>query len=154
MALYVLDTGILLGYARAAPFAEFVETRYAPTKTPNAACVCVVSLGEIRCFPIRGKCSDKKRENLETVLRQTPVADIHHRSVLDRYAEIATYCQGANPQKPLPNGVSAHALRDNDLWIAATASVVRATLITTDKNFLFLDNVFLNVVQVDPKQRP
>lgn len=37
----------------------------------------------------------------------------------------------------------------NDLWIAATASVLEATLITTDKDFGHLDTKYLKLVLVD-----
>lgn len=33
----------------------------------------------------------------------------------------------------------------NDLWIAATASVTNATLITTDKDFYHLNNTYLKL---------
>ena len=38
----------------------------------------------------------------------------------------------------------------NDIWIAATASVLDATLLTTDKDFDHLNNEFLNVIWLDP----
>ena len=34
----------------------------------------------------------------------------------------------------------------NDLWIAATAASINATLVTSDKDFGHLDGVFLNVI--------
>jgi predicted nucleic acid-binding protein len=37
----------------------------------------------------------------------------------------------------------------NDLWIAATASVLDATLLTTDNDFDHLQNEFLQVAKVD-----
>jgi len=153
MALFVLDTGILLGYARGAPFAQFVASKFAPTQPPNLACVSVVSIGEIRCFPIRRAWSQKKRENLDALLRQIPSVDINREAIIRRYAEIATYCEGSNPSKPLPKGMSAHTMGDNDLWIAATTSVVHGTLITTDNDFSILDGVFLSVIRVDPRMQ-
>jgi len=40
---------------------------------------------------------------------------------------------------------------DNDIWIAATASVLKATLLTTDRDFDHLDGVFLRVFYIDQK---
>jgi predicted nucleic acid-binding protein len=37
----------------------------------------------------------------------------------------------------------------NDLWIAATASVYKMTLMTMDKDFEHLDEVFLDVDLVE-----
>jgi predicted nucleic acid-binding protein len=39
----------------------------------------------------------------------------------------------------------------NDLWIAATASLIGATLLTADKDFSHLQGVFLDVEVIDPK---
>jgi tRNA(fMet)-specific endonuclease VapC len=39
----------------------------------------------------------------------------------------------------------------NDLWIAATASVLKARLLTTDHDFDHLDGIFLDVLYIDPK---
>ena len=153
MALYVLDTGIVLGFARGAPFAQYVDDQYAPSKSPNAVCLSVVTIGEIKCFPIRRNWGDKKRATLQKLLKTIPAVDINQPAILQRYSEIKTYCEGVNPDKPLPPGVSAHPMGDNDLWIAATASVINGKLITTDEDFLFLDKVYLGVICVDPKHK-
>jgi predicted nucleic acid-binding protein len=42
----------------------------------------------------------------------------------------------------------------NDIWIAATASVLNATLLTTDGDFAHLNSVFLSVIQIDQKLTP
>jgi tRNA(fMet)-specific endonuclease VapC len=36
----------------------------------------------------------------------------------------------------------------NDLWIAATASVLNIPLITTDNDFIHLDKTFLTLIKV------
>ena len=38
----------------------------------------------------------------------------------------------------------------NDLWIAATASLLGLELVTTDADFAHLHNYFLDVRQLDP----
>ena len=152
MAIYVLDTGILLGYVRGAPYAKYVDKIYSPIETPNAACVSAVTVGEILCFPIRHNWGDNKREDLKRLLKTVPAVDINRSRILNRYAEIDTYCGGHNPDKPLPEGETAKPMGKNDLWIAATASVINASLITIDKGFLFLKDVFLKVIYIDQKQ--
>ena len=42
-------------------------------------------------------------------------------------------------------GMSARNMGKNDLWIAATASVAAAVLITEDQDFDHLDGVFVSV---------
>ena len=39
----------------------------------------------------------------------------------------------------------------NDLWIAATASVLKANLLVIDHDFDHLDGVFLNRIYIDQK---
>jgi len=46
--------------------------------------------------------------------------------------------------------MSARTIGDNDLWVAAVASVLNASLITTDKDFDVLHGVFLDRIFVDP----
>ena len=43
---------------------------------------------------------------------------------------------------------------DNDIWIAATSSVLKAVLLTTDHDFDHLDGVFLKVIYIDQKLTP
>ncbi len=48
----------------------------------------------------------------------------------------------------LPIGLSARTMGKNDLWIAATAFVYDAALITTDNDFDHLHSVFLTIIKV------
>jgi predicted nucleic acid-binding protein len=67
--------------------------------------------------------------------------------VIYRYAEIDAFSQcrlvGKNTD------FTARNMGKNDLWIAATASVLDATLLTTDNDFDHLQNEFLQVAKVD-----
>lgn len=47
MARYLLDTGIVVGYLRAAPFAESVEKNYSPFEPPNIPAISIVTVGEL-----------------------------------------------------------------------------------------------------------
>ena len=77
---------------------------------------------------------------------QLPVAK---NVLVERYAQIDAYSQGKLLNKPLPSGMSARNMGKNDIWIAATASLVNATLITADKDFDHLSDTFLKVVRID-----
>jgi tRNA(fMet)-specific endonuclease VapC len=46
-------------------------------------------------------------------------------------------------QKPIEG--SAKNMGKNDLWIAATASVTKAILVTSDKDFTHLDGVYFDI---------
>lgn len=47
MSLFVLDTGILVGYIRGAGYAEYVERKSQASQPPNLAVVSIVSKGEL-----------------------------------------------------------------------------------------------------------
>jgi predicted nucleic acid-binding protein len=96
----------------------------------------------------------KKQQDLNDLLRRVPHIDINHDAILQRYAEIDAFSQGKLASKNFPVGMSARNMGKNDLWIAATASVLNAALLTTDDDFDHLNGVFLTVVFVDPRTKP
>lgn len=151
MSTYLLDTGILLGYIRGAGYAEYAERRYGLSQPPNVPLVSVVSKGEIYSLAIQFNWGAQKRQDLDDLLRRIPAVDINTDQIIHRYAEIDAYSQGKNRTKPLPNGVSSRNMGKNDIWIAATSSILNATLLTTDNGFDHLDGVFLTVVYIDQK---
>ena len=151
MSTYLLDTGLLLGHIRGAGYADYAERRYGLSQHPNVALVSVVSKGEIYSLAIQFNWGQQKMHALNSLLRRIPVVDINTDRIVQRYAEIDAYSQGKNRAKPLPTGMSSRNMGKNDLWIAATASVLGAALVTTDTDFYHLNGIFLNVVYIDPR---
>ena len=45
-------------------------------------------------------------------------------------------------------GLSSRNMGKNDLWIASTAHVLEATLITTDNDYDHLENVYFELVKI------
>ena len=88
-------------------------------------------------------------KSLDEILRKLPVVDLNNDLIISEYAQIDSYSFGKNAARPLPSGHSARRMGKNDLWIAATASAVRAQLLTTDHNFDHLDGVFVQVDFID-----
>jgi len=86
-------------------------------------------------------------KNCETIVS----IDINDNIILERYAEIDAFSQGKNPSKALPKGMTARNMGKNDLWIAATGSVLNATLLTIDHHFDHLNEIFLKVIFIDQK---
>lgn len=151
MAKFLLDTGIILGYVRAAGYAEYVEKKFALFAPPNIPLVSIVNRGEIYSLAIQFAWGAKKIQLLEELLKKLPVIDISNDRIIREYAEIDAYSLAKNLARPLPAGQTARTMGKNDLWIAATASVAKATLLTTDKDFNHLDGGFLSVVTIDQK---
>lgn len=84
---------------------------------------------------------------MEDFLLKFVVADINTENIIDRYAEIDAFSQGRLEKRK--SGFSARNMGKNDLWIAAPASVLDATLLTTDNDFAHLKNEFVDVAKID-----
>lgn len=151
MPTYLLDTGLLLGHIRGAGYAEYAETAYALSQPPNVSLVSVVSKGEIYSLAIQLGWGNEKKEALDVLLRRIPAVDINTDRIIRRYAEIDAYSQGKDRTMALPDGISSRNMGKNDVWIAATGSVLNATLVTTDRDFDHLNGIFLTVIYIDPK---
>jgi tRNA(fMet)-specific endonuclease VapC len=95
----------------------------------------VVVKGEIRSLVIRLGWGETKQAKLDALLRDLLVLDISSEDVLAAYARIdAESCaQGRRMGK-------------NDLWIAASAAVLDAVILTTDADF---DHLHPSIVRVE-----
>ena len=148
---YLLDTNILLIYLRAKELASHIDKKYAPLSFPNNPIISVVTIGELKSIALRNSWGEKRLENIDIFIKQFLIADIHVESIIQRYAEIDAFSQGKLKERPLK--MTARNLGKNDLWIAATASILDATLLTTDKDFLHLDSEFLQVEFIDVSKK-
>lgn len=151
MEKFVLDTGIILGYVRGAGYAEYVEKKYRLFSPPNIPLISIVSKGEIYSLAVQRDWGGGKLTLLGELLRKLPVVDINNEQIIQRYAEIDAYSLSKDRKRPLPAGQTARVMGKNDLWIAATTSVLKAMLLTTDHDFDHLDGVFLTIAYIDQK---
>ena len=145
---YLLDTNILLIYLRSKEKAEEIESQYQLFSAENTPIISIVSIGEILSIAKRNNWGQKKLDLLENIVNSLLTIDISNEQILEKYAQIDAYSQGKLPETPL--NTSARNMGKNDLWIAATASVANATLITTDKDFSHLHQVFLKIALLTP----
>lgn len=83
-----------------------------------------------------------KLDRMEFALGFFKVQDILDDATLRMYATLDSYCEARGQ----PMG-------KNDLWIAATAAVTGATLLTTDRDFDRLSPQFLTRDWIDPDTR-
>ena len=131
MQKFVLDTGVVLGYIRAAGYAEYVEKKYAPFVPPNIPLISIVSTGEIYSLAKQFGWGGGKLKTLDILLRKLPTVDISHEQIIQRYAEIDAFSLGKDKARPLRNGQTGRVMGKNDLWIAATASVLTTEAISS-----------------------
>ena len=94
MQKFVLDTGVILGYIRAAGYADYIEKKYAPFTPPNIPLISVVSKGEIYSLAKQFGWGGGKLKTLDELLRKLPTVDISHEQLIQRYAEIDAFSLG------------------------------------------------------------
>ncbi len=146
--IFLLDTNILIAYFREPNLTQvFVDNNFQPLDFPNEAIISIVSVGEVKAIAIKNDWGKRKIERIEKVLNQVIIADINTEETVNRYAEIDAFSQGRLDSKK--SNFSARNMGKNDIWIAATASVLDATLLTTDNDFDHLDKEFLTVAKID-----
>ncbi|MBE9464813.1 PIN domain-containing protein [Dyadobacter sp. UP-52] len=108
-----------------------------------------VVIGELRSLAIQNNWGFNKRSELQMFIKEFMIIDFITEEIINSYAEIDAFSQGRLEEKPLTG--SSRNMGKNDLWIAATASVLNATLITTDQDFQHLHTHFLEVAYFDIK---
>jgi tRNA(fMet)-specific endonuclease VapC len=143
----LFDTNIVLHHLRNdLPMVHFIRQHYQPFSEPNEALISIVSIGELESLAIRSQWGEARYQKLQNFLQRFLIMDINYRPIVLRYGEIDAFSQGKLPTKPLNS--SARNMGKNDLWIAATASVLDAKLLTTDADFGHLKTVFLDIDQI------
>lgn len=149
MKLFLLDTNILVGYIRAAGYAAYVEKKYNLFDPDNVSVISVVTVAEIKSLAFKFGWGIKKIEIMNDLIKKIPAVKIDSEQILNSFAEIDSFSQGKHPKISLPAGISSRNMQDNDIWIAATASILKATLLSTDKDFEHLNSQFIDYVYVD-----
>ena len=142
---YLLDTNIILNLIRKTALADNIRAEFNAASAVPTLIISVVSEGEIRSISIQNKWGAKKLEQMQNALHSFIVIPIESQDLILRYAEIDAYSQGKLDNTALPAGLSSRNMGKNDLWIAASASVLQAILLTTDADFDHLKDVFLDV---------
>ena len=136
---YLLDTNVVLALIRANPLGQFIDQQYGLRETLNRSMVCVVTVGEMLSLVRQFNWGQTKRDELQSLLNEIVWLDINHPDILDAYGEV----DHASLQR-------GRKLGKNDAWIAATAKVTGATLLTTDPDFDHLQDSYLDRIWIDP----
>lgn len=147
----VIDTCVLIHIVRdTATGKNCIATISKLDEEPNII-ISVVTKAEMESFALQNQWGIKKIEKLEKLLEDITVIDINHsdKSLLSQYSQVDAYSKGKGVSK---NGNkisgSARKMGKNDLWIAATASALDVTLITTDGDFDHLAPDFIDVIKI------
>lgn len=109
---YLLDTGILLLATRAGNASKVIDAQFGLSASSFRPAICEVSVGELLAFATASRWGEKRKAELMERLKASLILPISHPGVHQRWADMQSTLQGA--------GI---AVGQNDLWIAATASV-------------------------------
>lgn len=144
MKRYLLDTGILVHYARKSPLFQTIEKNEGLTNQDAIPFISVVTMGEILSFGIQHNWGQSKIQSIKSWLSKLVVLDINSNDsqLLDVYSEIDSYSKNKLIHKQLGSSIT---MGKNDLWIAATAKVANAVLLTIDGDFDHLNGTYLTV---------
>lgn len=151
MDRFLLDTNILLGLVRSAPWALAADEKLALSADDVVSCTSVVCQGELLALAEKFGWGQARRTRLEEILFRLPIVEINQPAVLRAYALIDAWTHGRTVNAPgsAPPPKPARPMGQNDLWIAATAHATDFVLISTDTDFHHLHGVWLNVEHVD-----
>lgn len=144
---YVLDTNIILSTLLNDKFDQYFERTY--RKESDNLVLSVVSEGELHALALKRNWGNKRVTQLLTVIRQYLIYPVKVQQLIGSYAYLDAYSQNKLVNKPMAKKFNARNMGKNDLWIAATAHVLSATLITTDKDFEHLNGTFFPIEFID-----
>ena len=122
--LHLLDTNVLVALMRAKELGQHIDETYKPRQARFKPIISVVSVGEMLSLARQFSWGAKKTAEIGKLVENLVVEDINTPEILAAYGEI--------DHASRENG---RTMGKNDVWIAATAKVTGATLLTTDKDF-------------------
>lgn len=140
--VYLIDTNIIVHFVRDSQLYDTIEQEFKLFTRPNRVLISEVSVGEIYSLSKRNRWGQRKMDRLDNFLDKVGLINLSTEGIHEAYADIDAYSQSNHPTRSLPQGMTARNMGKNDLWIAATAHILRATLVTTDKDFDHLQNFF------------
>ncbi len=138
--LLLLDTSVVVHVCRGSAVGLRIDEAYGLRKNAARPLISVVTVGETLGFARQRSWGDAKIDRLRALLTEFVVVDINHKDVLERYATLRAL-----------DRAGGWNLSHNDTWIAATASVANALLLTNDRDFSRVDQSLLKQVYIDPQ---
>lgn len=137
--LYFLDTNILVNLVRNDATGQYLKRTYGLLTIEPRPLISSVTEGELRSLALQWKWGEPKKEQMNFFLSFFWRMPIEKPEVFEAYATIDAWCE--------ERGVS---MGKNDLWVAASAHVFQARLLTTDKDFGILQPSFLERDFINP----
>lgn len=109
--------------------------------------VSFVSIAEAQSIVYQNRWGSTKAQRLDEFFSSVRVISIDH-LLLSTYIGIDAYSQRTHPDYEKYPFSTPRNMGKNDLWIAATASLLNLQLVTTDKDFDHLETSFLSLQKI------
>jgi tRNA(fMet)-specific endonuclease VapC len=109
--------------------------------------VSFVSVAETQSIAFQNNWGFSKMQRLENFIENSRIIEVSD-ILIPSYIGIDAYSQRNHPDYKNYPFETPRNMGKNDLWIAATASILNLKLITTDQDFNHLDATFLSLQNV------
>lgn len=147
----VIDTCAVIHIIKGSPQGMKILEEIAKLDDSPNIILSVVSRAELESFCLQNKWGQNKVQKLNGFLNGVTTIDINQvdKNLIHAYCLIDGYSKRKLADQEGNKLVgSAHKMGKNDLWIAATAKVIEAPLITTDGDFDHLNGSLLTVIRI------
>lgn len=146
--LIVLDTSAIINFSKASDKGKAIKTYFDSLQNVRY-CIATPVVAELLVFSEANQWGVPRQQAIKNFVDSCMIIDINaaDQELLDAYKDIDLFSR----RKKAINGsfLSAGSIKmgKNDLWIAATAMVLNAPLITTDKDFSHLNNAMVTIIE-------
>src|SRR5262245_18187204 len=141
--LYLLDTNVLVHYVRGDAVWQHVQSTFFPLMADQRPVISVDTVGELRSLAHQFNWQEHRRSQMDFICNYFRRISLDDPRVLDSYAMIDAHTVRLGRQ-----------MGKNDVWIAATAHVFNARILTTDRGFDEIHPVFVRRLWIDPMVPP
>lgn len=132
--IVVLDTSVAVDVARNNRLGQKILETYLLRNRTDRPLISVITMGEMLGIAKAQEWSSDKTQVLHELLSEFVKPELTP-EVIEAYAELVALCRQQN-----------HTMgQQNDMWIAATAKVTGAVLLTGDSGFNWLNSQFIRV---------
>ncbi len=135
--LFLFDTSILVHLVRNDDTGQHIRATYSPFMSDPKPFICTVTEGELRSLALQWAWGMQKTEQMGFVLGYFRRVSIERPDAMQVYATIDAFSKS--------RGIK---MGKNDVWIAATAHISGARLVTTDDDFDHLVPGFIAVDKI------
>ena len=140
----LLDTNIFIFISRY-PKLKLLSTAINPNN--RKLYVSVVTIAELRSIALQNNWSKEKWDFIQPIIDECYQVEATQ-TLVNSYSQIDAYSQRRNPSFQEYGFATPRNMGKNDLWIASTAALLGLTLVTTDKDFDHLHQVFMEVRRI------